>query len=289
MTRDRVTYDANWRGRAFTLVDTGGWVARAQGLAAQVAEQASDRGRPRRRGALRGGRAGRRHRRGRGGRERAAPRGQAGRAGGQQGGRRQERGGRALAVVARPGRAGHGLRHARPGQRRHARPGPRGAAGGAAGAAGRGGPAPGGADRQAQRRQVLAAQQAGGRAAGGGRLGRGHHPRPGRRADRARRDDLAVRGHGRDQEAVQGQPGRRLLRDAAHPGRARPGRGRGRADRRERAADRAGPADPHDGGRGRAARSSSPTTSGTWPTRSAATTWSGRSSGSSTTSAGRPG
>jgi len=40
VTRDRVAYDANWRGRAFTLVDTGGWLARAQGLAAQVAEQA---------------------------------------------------------------------------------------------------------------------------------------------------------------------------------------------------------------------------------------------------------
>ena len=40
VTRDRVAYDANWRGRTFTLVDTGGWEARAQGLAAQVAEQA---------------------------------------------------------------------------------------------------------------------------------------------------------------------------------------------------------------------------------------------------------
>ncbi|HEX8008880.1 MAG TPA: GTPase, partial [Trebonia sp.] len=40
VTRDRVAYDANWRGRAFTLLDTGGWEARAQGLAAQVAEQA---------------------------------------------------------------------------------------------------------------------------------------------------------------------------------------------------------------------------------------------------------
>jgi GTP-binding protein len=40
VTRDRVAYDANWRGRTFTLVDTGGWVARAQGLSAQVAEQA---------------------------------------------------------------------------------------------------------------------------------------------------------------------------------------------------------------------------------------------------------
>jgi GTP-binding protein len=40
VTRDRVAYDANWRGRQFTLVDTGGWLAKQQGLAAQVAEQA---------------------------------------------------------------------------------------------------------------------------------------------------------------------------------------------------------------------------------------------------------
>jgi GTPase len=40
VTRDRVAYDANWRGRTFTLVDTGGWQAKVQGLAAQVAEQA---------------------------------------------------------------------------------------------------------------------------------------------------------------------------------------------------------------------------------------------------------
>jgi GTPase len=40
VTRDRVAYDANWRGRSFTVVDTGGWEARAQGLSAQVAEQA---------------------------------------------------------------------------------------------------------------------------------------------------------------------------------------------------------------------------------------------------------
>jgi GTPase len=43
VTRDRVTYDANWRGRAFTLVDTGGWepsVEGTQSLAAQVAAQA---------------------------------------------------------------------------------------------------------------------------------------------------------------------------------------------------------------------------------------------------------
>src|SRR6266851_2709398 len=43
VTRDRVTYDASWRGRAFTLVDTGGWepsVEGAESLAARVAAQA---------------------------------------------------------------------------------------------------------------------------------------------------------------------------------------------------------------------------------------------------------
>ncbi len=40
VTRDRVTYDAQWRGRRFTVVDTGGWDADAQGLAALVSEQA---------------------------------------------------------------------------------------------------------------------------------------------------------------------------------------------------------------------------------------------------------
>jgi GTP-binding protein len=42
VTRDRVTYDANWRGRAFTLVDTGGWEPSVEGtpaLAAKVAAQ----------------------------------------------------------------------------------------------------------------------------------------------------------------------------------------------------------------------------------------------------------
>jgi GTP-binding protein len=40
VTRDRVAYDANWRGKAITLVDTGGWQLSAAGLAAQVAAQA---------------------------------------------------------------------------------------------------------------------------------------------------------------------------------------------------------------------------------------------------------
>jgi len=43
VTRDRVSYDATWRGRAFTLVDTGGWEPSAEGtvaLAARVAAQA---------------------------------------------------------------------------------------------------------------------------------------------------------------------------------------------------------------------------------------------------------
>jgi GTP-binding protein len=40
VTRDRVAYDAAWRGRAFTVVDTGGWDPDAEGLSARVAEQA---------------------------------------------------------------------------------------------------------------------------------------------------------------------------------------------------------------------------------------------------------
>ena len=33
VTRDRVSYDADWNGRAFTVVDTGGWDPDARGLA----------------------------------------------------------------------------------------------------------------------------------------------------------------------------------------------------------------------------------------------------------------
>lgn len=40
VTRDRVSYDANWNGRAFTVVDTGGWDPDARGLAHSIAAQA---------------------------------------------------------------------------------------------------------------------------------------------------------------------------------------------------------------------------------------------------------
>ena len=40
VTRDRVSYDANWNGRAFTLLDTGGWDPEAKGMAERIAEQA---------------------------------------------------------------------------------------------------------------------------------------------------------------------------------------------------------------------------------------------------------
>jgi GTPase len=40
VTRDRVSYDAEWNGKRFVLVDTGGWAPDAKGMAAQVAEQA---------------------------------------------------------------------------------------------------------------------------------------------------------------------------------------------------------------------------------------------------------
>ncbi|OLF04802.1 ribosome biogenesis GTPase Der [Actinophytocola xinjiangensis] len=40
VTRDRVAYDALWSGRRFTVVDTGGWDPKAEGLQASVTQQA---------------------------------------------------------------------------------------------------------------------------------------------------------------------------------------------------------------------------------------------------------
>lgn len=40
VTRDRVSYDAVWNGRAFTVVDTGGWDPDARGMAERIAAQA---------------------------------------------------------------------------------------------------------------------------------------------------------------------------------------------------------------------------------------------------------
>ena len=168
VTRDRVSYDADWNGRAFTVVDTGGWDPDARGLAEQIVAQAeiavgladavlfvvdaavgitdADEAvvrilrRVRQAGGP-GGQQGRRPaRRGRG-RRRCGTSGWASRTRS----RRCTAAGRATCSTPSwprcPSRAGAGLRRARR-------------------------PAPGRDRRQAQRRQVLAAQQAGRRGAG---------------------------------------------------------------------------------------------------------------------------
>jgi GTPase len=40
VTRDRVAYEAEWAGRAFTVLDTGGWQPDARGMAARIAAAA---------------------------------------------------------------------------------------------------------------------------------------------------------------------------------------------------------------------------------------------------------
>ncbi|MEU2348536.1 ribosome biogenesis GTPase Der [Modestobacter sp. NPDC049651] len=40
VTRDRISYQALWNGKSFTVVDTGGWEPKAKGMAASIARQA---------------------------------------------------------------------------------------------------------------------------------------------------------------------------------------------------------------------------------------------------------
>ena len=60
VTRDRVAYDAQWSGRRFTIVDTGGWTPDARDRAAAIAAQAEIAASTGRRHPVRGRRHGRR-------------------------------------------------------------------------------------------------------------------------------------------------------------------------------------------------------------------------------------
>ena len=135
--------------------------------------------------------------------------------------------------------------------------------------------APGRAARQAERRQVQPAQPARRRGPGRRRPGGRHDRRPRRRADRARRQDLAVRRHRRHPAAGARGVRARVLRVAPYAGGAREGRGRRRPHRRQRAARRAGHRASCRWSSRPAALWCSRTTSGTCSTTSAATTSSG--------------
>ena len=140
VTRDRVSYDANWLGRRFVVQDTGGWEPDAKGLQQLVAEQASVAMRTADAiifvvDAVVGATAA----------DEAAARllqrsGQAGVPGRQQGRQRARRSRRRRVVVAGAGGAAPGQRHARPRCGRSAGRGDRGAARGVGGGSGGGGP-----------------------------------------------------------------------------------------------------------------------------------------------------
>ena len=246
MTRDRVAYDAQWTGRRFTVVDTGGWEPgrrgtgpRAIAAQAEIAVQTADvvlfvvdatvgatdvdeaavadaAPRAASRSILVANKV-----------DNARIEIEA-----------------AVAVVARPrasrtrSRALHGrgsgdlldailaaLPEAPPDRDDAARR-----------------PAPGGAGRPAQRRQVQPAQPAGRRGAGGRRLGRRHHRRPGRRLVEIGGETWQfVDTAGLRRRVGTGQR-HGVLREPAHRRRDRGGRGRRGAARRERADQRAGPA-----------------------------------------------
>ncbi len=250
VTRDRVSYEALWRGRKFTVVDTGGWEPSAEGLQAAVAAQAERAmmttdavlvvidgsvGATATEEAM--AKVLRRSRRpvilavNKVDDERAVSDAAALWSLGL---------GEPYAVSALHGRGSGDLLDAvldalpaTPSEF----------------AAARRRSAPGGAAGQAERRQVVAAEQAERRIPLGGQRGGRHHRRPGRLAGGARRPGVAVRGHRR--AAPPGEPGQGhgVLRLAAHPDRAGGGRGRDRADRLVGAADRAGPAGDHHGDR----------------------------------------
>ena len=135
VTRDRISYEALWNGKRFTVVDTGGWDPKAVGLGASITRQAEYAMKTADVIVLRRRQPGRRDRHRPRRRPDPAPQRPAGDPRGQQGGRRAQRGQRRRAVVARHGRAAGGQRAARPLQRRPARPDPRGDAGRAARAA----------------------------------------------------------------------------------------------------------------------------------------------------------
>ena len=170
----------------------------------------------------------------------------------------------AAAVEPRTRRAVPGLGDPRPRCRRPARRDHEGAAGRVGGRqAGDRRPAPRRDPRSPERRQVVAAEQGRGRRARRRQRARRHHPRPRRRDRRPRRQAVAVRRHRRHPSSRAPAAGRRLLRVAAHLGRAREGRSRRRRARRVASRSASRTCASSTSCSSRAARSCSRSTSGT--------------------------